>query len=141
MDEFNTSSDILSEDLSNFGLISEFIGRLPIITAVDELGKEDLLRILNEPKNALVKQYQKMFDIDGVELTFTPESLEAIADLAIERETGARGLRSILEDSLQNIMFEIPGRDDIEEIIVDEDVVIKKAEPEIVTSGDAKKFG
>ncbi|MFT4148318.1 MAG: ATP-dependent Clp protease ATP-binding subunit ClpX [Micrococcaceae bacterium] len=139
--QFNTSSDILSEDLSKFGLISEFIGRLPIITSVDELDKEDLLRILKEPKNSLVKQFQKMFDMDGVQLSFTPDALEAIADLAIERETGARGLRSILEDALQDIMFEIPSRDDIEEIIVNADVLLEKAEPQVISKGKTEKFG
>ncbi|WP_291279876.1 ATP-dependent Clp protease ATP-binding subunit ClpX [Galactobacter sp.] len=125
-------SDVQTEDLVKFGLIPEFIGRLPVITAVENLDREALISILTEPKNALVKQYQKMFMLDGVELEFRREALEAIADLAIERGTGARGLRSILEGSLEPVMFEVPSRDDLQRVVVTPEVVRDQAAPELV---------
>lgn len=123
---------VVPEDLLEFGLIPEFIGRLPILTALEKLTEEDLVRILTEPKNALVKQYTKLISLDGVQLEFQPASLKEMAKLAIERDTGARGLRSIIEDVMRDIMFEIPGRDDIEKVIITPETVTEKAEPEMV---------
>ncbi|MBM7796921.1 ATP-dependent Clp protease ATP-binding subunit ClpX [Pseudoglutamicibacter cumminsii] len=125
-------ADVQPEDLLKFGLIPEFIGRLPVITAVENLDRDALISILTEPKNALIKQYQKMFMFDGVHLTFEEGALGAIADLALERGTGARGLRSILEESLGSIMFDVPGRHDVEEVIVTEDVITDGKEPQLI---------
>ncbi|WIK84371.1 ATP-dependent Clp protease ATP-binding subunit ClpX [Pseudoglutamicibacter albus] len=125
-------ADVQPEDLLKFGLIPEFIGRLPVITAVENLDRDALISILTEPKNALIKQYQKMFMFDGVRLTFEEGALGAIADLALERGTGARGLRSILEESLGSIMFEVPGRHDVKEVIVTEDVITDGKEPQLI---------
>jgi ATP-dependent Clp protease ATP-binding subunit ClpX len=125
-------ADVQTEDLVKFGLIPEFIGRLPVITAVENLDRAALISILTEPKNALVKQYRKMFMLDGVELDIRQDALEAIADLAIERGTGARGLRSILEESLESVMFEVPSRDDLERVVVTPEVVLEHAAPELV---------
>lgn len=109
---------IIPEDLLKFGLIPEFIGRLPILTALEKLTEDDLVRILTEPKNALVKQYTKLVELDGVKLKFEAPALKEVARLAIERNTGARGLRSIIENTMRDIMFDIPGREDIEEVII-----------------------
>lgn len=128
---------VMPEDLLKFGLIPEFIGRLPIITALNELTDEDLKRILVEPKNALTKQYQKMFDLDGVALTFTPEALQAIAEKAIERGTGARGLRAIMEEVLLPVMFDLPTVEDAAEVIVDADSVTDGVAPQVVTAEPA----
>ncbi len=125
-------AQVLPEDLLKFGMIPEFIGRLPMVGAVNALDKEALVQILTEPKNALIKQYNKIFEFDDVELEITPEALEAIADLALARGTGARGLRAILEETLLDVMYEIPGRTDVAKIVIDEDCVGKKATPEIV---------
>jgi ATP-dependent Clp protease ATP-binding subunit ClpX len=125
-------ADVQTEDLVKFGLIPEFIGRLPVITAVENLDRAALISILTEPKNALVKQYRKMFMLDSVELDIRQDALEAIADLAIERGTGARGLRSILEESLESVMFEVPSRDDLERVVVTPEVVLEHAAPELV---------
>ena len=123
---------ILPQDLLKFGLIPEFIGRLPIVATLKDLDREALVKILVEPKNSLVKQYQKLFEIDGVELVFEREALEAIVDKAIERKTGARGLRSIIEDIMRDIMFEIPSNPNIEKCIITKETVINKKEPELV---------
>ncbi len=123
---------VLPEDLNSFGLIPEFVGRIPVITSVQELGEDDLVRILTEPKNALVKQYQRMFSFDNVKLTFEEAALHAIAQLAIERGTGARGLRSICESILQDTMYELPSTDDVAEVIVTENCVRADEEPEVV---------
>jgi ATP-dependent Clp protease ATP-binding subunit ClpX len=125
-------ADVQTEDLVKFGLIPEFIGRLPVITAVENLDRAALISILTEPKNALVKQYRKMFMLDSVELDIRQDALEAIADLAIERGTGARGLRSILEESLESVMFEVPSRDDLDRVVVTPEVVLEHAAPELV---------
>ena len=125
-------ADVMPEDLLKFGLIPEFIGRLPVITTVTQLDRSSLIKILTTPKNALVKQYQKMFTLDGVELEFDDEALDAIADLALERGTGARGLRAILEEVLQPVMFELPSREDIATVVITADVVGKKAEPTLI---------
>ncbi len=122
----------LPEDLLKFGLIPEFVGRLPVVGAVSNLKRESLIQILVEPKNALVKQYQRTFEIDGVELEVTSDGLEAIADLALLRGTGARGLRAILEEVLLDVMFELPSRRDIQRCVVDRDVVKKLAAPTLV---------
>ena len=106
--------DVMPEDLLKFGMIPEFIGRLPIMTSVESLDQKALMQILTEPKNALVKQYQKLFDLDEVELEFSYEALEVVADLAIKRGTGARGLRAIMEETLLAVMYEVPSRKDIE---------------------------
>ena len=125
--------DVMPEDLLKFGLIPEFIGRLPVITTVTQLDRPALMQILTTPKNALIKQYQKMFHLDGVELTFEPKALEAIADQALERGTGARGLRAIMEEVLLPVMFDLPSRDDVASVVITEDVVANKAEPTMVS--------
>ncbi len=124
--------EVMPEDLMKFGLIPEFIGRLPVITTVAPLDREALVQILVEPKNALVKQYRKMFEIDGVELEFTDDALEAIADQAIARGTGARGLRAIMEEVLLPVMFDVPSDDGIRQIVVNEEVVLHNVLPTIV---------
>ena len=124
--------DLQPEDLHKFGLIPEFIGRLPVIAAVGNLDREALMQILSEPKNALVKQYQRMFRYDGVELVFEQDALEAIADLALLRGTGARGLRSIMEEVLQPVMFDIPSRDDVDRVVVTKAVVDDNVAPTLV---------
>ncbi len=123
---------VLPEDLLKFGLIPEFIGRLPVICAVHNLDKDALVRILVEPKNALVKQYQKFFEFDGVDLVFAEDALDAIAEQAIRRSTGARGLRAILEEVLLNVMYEIPSRRDITQCVITSEVVLDKVNPTLV---------
>ncbi len=125
-------ADVLPEDLMKFGLIPEFIGRLPVITSVVNLDREALVRILTEPRNALTKQYCRMFEIDGVELEFTADALEAIAEQAIRRGTGARGLRAILEEVLLPVMFDVPSDDGIARVVVNRDVVLNNVNPTIV---------
>ncbi|MBS5927923.1 MAG: ATP-dependent Clp protease ATP-binding subunit ClpX, partial [Clostridium sp.] len=119
------------EDLLKFGLIPEFVGRLPLVVTLQSLDKEALVNILSKPKNALVKQYMKLFEIDNVELEFTDKALEAIAEKAIERKTGARGLRSIIEDVMTEIMFEIPSDERINKVVITEPTINKKERPEI----------
>ena len=132
IDRTEIFKELLQQDLLKFGLIPEFIGRLPIIATLQDLDKEALLKILVEPKNSLIKQYQKLFEIDGVELVFEQEALDAIVDKAIEIKTGARGLRSIIEDIMRDIMFDIPSNPKIEKCIVTKKTVLEKAEPEVV---------
>lgn len=122
-------SEAEPNDLIKFGLIPEFIGRIPVMTALQELTEDDLVRILKEPKNALVKQYQKLFDIDGVKLTFTPNALRAIAKKAVERKTGARGLRNVLESVMLDIMYKLPGLTGVKECVINKAVVEKGIEP------------
>ncbi len=129
---YEVFQELLPQDLLKFGLIPEFIGRLPIIATLKELDKEALIKILVEPKNALVKQYQKLFQIDGVELVFNKEALEAIVDKAIERKTGARGLRSIIEEIMRDIMYEIPSNPHIEKCTITKETVLNNAGPEVV---------
>jgi ATP-dependent Clp protease ATP-binding subunit ClpX len=117
------------EDLIKFGLIPEFLGRLPVIATLDELSAESLVRILTEPKNALIKQYKKLFEIEGVSLRLTDSALSAIADEALKRKSGARGLRAILESCMLDIMYEIPSKQDVKECVIGEEVVLKKEEP------------
>lgn len=128
----NIFSNVQSEDLRKFGLIPEFIGRLPVIASVTQLDRPALIQILTEPKNALVRQYQRMFELDGFELDFDKAALEAIADEAVLRETGARGLRAIMEEILGPVMFEIPGSKAQGTVKITKDVVLKKSEPKIV---------
>jgi ATP-dependent Clp protease ATP-binding subunit ClpX len=125
-------SDVMPEDLMKFGLIPEFVGRLPVITTVTPLDREALVRILTEPRNALVKQYMRMFEIDNVELEFTPEAIEAVADQALLRGTGARGLRAIMEEVLLPVMFDVPSEDDIARVVVTREVVLDNVNPTIV---------
>ena len=132
MDRSAILSDVLPEDLIKFGLIPEFIGRLPVVAAVEHLDKDALVQILTEPRNALSRQYARMFEMDGVELDFTPDALDAIADQAITRGTGARGLRAILEEVLLNTMFDIPSRDDIGRVEITREVVEERVNPTLV---------
>lgn len=126
--------EVISEDIQKFGLIPEFIGRLPVVTALDELSEEDLVHILTEPKNALVKQYQALLSYDGVELEFSKEALEAIANKAIERKTGARGLRSIIEETMMDVMFEVPSQEDVTKVIITKEAVEGKEKPLLETA-------
>ncbi|MDO5649955.1 MAG: ATP-dependent Clp protease ATP-binding subunit ClpX [Gallicola sp.] len=123
--------EVQPEDLIKFGLIPEFVGRIPVIVSLEELDENSLVRILLEPKNAIVKQYQELFRMDDVKLEFTEEALQAIAKRAYERKTGARGLRSIIENILMDIMFEIPSRDDVEAVTITEESVTKGSEPKL----------
>ncbi len=128
--------EAMPEDLMKFGLIPEFIGRLPVITTVSPLDTEALVTILTEPRNALVKQYQKMFSIDGVELEFEPEAIAAMAEQAMSRGTGARGLRAIMEEVLLPVMFDVPSDDEITKVVITPDVVLKNVLPTIVRRDD-----
>ena len=131
-DDMNLFSEVLPEDLHKFGLIPEFIGRLPVVTTVTPLDQDALMQILTVPKNALVRQYQRMFELDGVELDFEPSALEAIADLAVLRKTGARGLRAIMEEVLGPIMFEVPSSSEVARVVVTREAVLENAAPTIV---------
>jgi ATP-dependent Clp protease ATP-binding subunit ClpX len=128
-------AQVLPEDLLEYGLIPEFIGRLPVISNVHQLRKEDLVSILVEPRNALVGQFQKFFGYDGVDLIFAKEALDAIAEKAIQRDTGARGLRSIIEAALMNTMFELPSRRDVVKCVVTKEVIERCLDPTLVTTG------
>ena len=130
--------DLEPEDLLKFGLIPEFVGRLPVLATLEDLDEEALVTILTQPKNALVKQYQRLFELEDTALSFTDEALKAIAKRAIERKTGARGLRSILEDILLNTMFDLPGQDEVQEVVVNEEAVTAEAAPLMIYS-DTKK--
>ena len=133
-------SEVMPEDLLKFGLIPEFVGRLPVIATVDKLNREALVQILTEPRNALVKQYQKLFDLDGVELEFTQDAIEAVADLAMVRGTGARGLRAIIEEVLLHVMYDVPSREDIAKVVVNAEVVNDNVNPTLVPrEPEAKK--
>ena len=127
------------QDLVKFGLIPEFVGRVPISVTLRGLDREALIRILKEPKNALIKQYKKLFDMDNVELTFEDDAVEAIADKAFERKTGARGLRSIMESVLMDIMYRIPSDESIEECIITKAVVDEECEPVVIHKGEGRK--
>jgi ATP-dependent Clp protease ATP-binding subunit ClpX len=126
-------TDVMPEDLLNFGLIPEFIGRLPVISAVHQLQREDLVQIMTEPKNALAKQYQRFFNYDGIELVFTEDALWEISDHALARETGARGLRSIIENALLDVMFELPSRKDVTKCVITRETIAKGLKPTLVT--------
>ncbi|MFD5783989.1 ATP-dependent Clp protease ATP-binding subunit ClpX [Streptomyces sp. NPDC126933] len=125
-------AEVMPEDLLKFGLIPEFVGRLPVVSAVQPLDRTALVRILTEPRNALVKQYQKLFEIDGVELEFTEDAIGAIAEQALLRRTGARAARTILEEVLLNVMYEVPSRDDVARVVVDRDTVLDNVNPTLV---------
>ena len=122
----------MPEDLLKFGMIPEFIGRLPVLTSVENLDKPALMQILTEPKNALVKQYQKLFDLDDVELEFTADALDAIAELAMARGTGARGLRAIMESVLLGVMYEVPSHTDIGKVVIEKDCITSAAPATLV---------
>ncbi|MGE5676623.1 MAG: ATP-dependent protease ATP-binding subunit ClpX [Pseudomonadota bacterium] len=133
---------IMPEDLLKFGLIPEFVGRIPIIVTLNPLDRKALVQILTEPKNALVKQYQKLFELDNVDLEFQAEAIDEIAQKALDRKTGARGLRAIFEETMLNVMYEIPSRDDIDKCIVTKEAIIEHKEPEIIyLEPGAKKTG
>ena len=134
INKYEIFQEMLPQDLLKYGLIPEFIGRLPIIATLKDLDKEALIKIATEPKNALVKQYQKLLEMDDVELEFNQDALEAIVDKAIERKTGARGLRSIIEEIMRDIMFEIPSKPNISKCIITKETVLDKKEPETVIS-------
>ena len=140
LDTTSWMSDVIPQDLVKFGLIPELVGRLPVITALNGLDENALVRILKEPKDSLVKQYQKLFELDGVELIFTDEALSKIAQKAIERHTGARGLRSIMEDILKKLMYEVPSDETIVKITITADVVTKKSEPEFERAENKKSI-
>lgn len=133
IDEAEMFKKTMPQDLVKFGLIPEFIGRVPVTVALDKLKKEDLVRILKEPKNAIVKQYQKLLELDGVELEFEDEALEAIAQRSFERKTGARGLRAVVEDVMMDVMYEVPSDDDIIGCTITKDSVENNAKPELKT--------
>jgi len=124
---------VLPEDLMEYGLIPEFIGRLPVVAAIHQLSREDLITILTEPKNALTRQFQRFFEFDDIDLVFADDSLGAIADRALERETGARGLRSILEETLLDVQFELPSRRDVRKCVVTRETIEQKRKPTLVT--------
>jgi ATP-dependent Clp protease ATP-binding subunit ClpX len=124
---------VLPEDLVDYGLIPEFIGRLPVASVIHQLTRDDLVTILTEPRNALVKQFQRFFQFDGIELVFADDSLQAIADRILERETGARGLRSILEETLLDVQFELPSRRDVKKCVVTKETIEKGLKPTLVT--------
>ena len=130
---------ILPEDLLKYGMIPEFVGRVPIVVTLTQLDKEALINILTEPKNALVKQYKRLFEMDDVELEFEKDALDAISDEALKRKTGARGLRAIMEELMLDVMYDIPSRDDIAKCIVTRDTVLKKQKPDIVIGESLKK--
>jgi ATP-dependent Clp protease ATP-binding subunit ClpX len=125
-------ADVMPEDLLKFGMIPEFVGRLPVITSVHNLDREALIQILTEPRNALVKQYKRLFELDGVDLEFTPDALEAVADQANLRGTGARGLRAILEEVLMSVMYEVPSRKDVERVVITREAVLENVNPTLV---------
>ena len=145
--DIDTSTDSLisalrgvePEDMLRFGLIPELVGRLPVLTTLDPLDDDALVRILQEPKNALVKQYAKMFDLEGIRLTFDPEAIAAIARKALERGTGARGLRAVLEDVMRDVMYDIPSRDDVREVVVTRESVNETVPPLLVLHPETKK--
>lgn len=130
--------DVTAHDIVKFGLIPELVGRLPVIVSLENLDADALVRILSEPKNSLTKQYTKLFEMDGVTLSIEPEALRAVANLAIERNTGARGLRAILEETMTAIMFEIPSRDDVAEVIITPECVTSKAQPKLILKEQAE---
>ena len=135
-DKYKVFEQLLPQDLLKFGLIPEFVGRLPIIATLRELDRNALIDIVTKPKNALVKQYQKLFKLDNVELEFEPKALDKIVDKAIERKTGARGLRSIIEEIMRDIMFEIPSNPKIERCIITEETVENGEAPKIIINNN-----
>jgi ATP-dependent Clp protease ATP-binding subunit ClpX len=132
LDAADIFSDVMPEDLLKFGMIPEFVGRVPVITNVRALDRDALIRILTEPRNALVKQYRRLFELDSVELEFTDDALEAVADQAILRQTGARGLRAIMEEVLLSVMYEVPSRNDVARVVINREVVLENVNPTLV---------
>jgi ATP-dependent Clp protease ATP-binding subunit ClpX len=128
------------DDLIQFGLIPELVGRMPIIAALEELSRETMLRVLTEPRNAITKQYHKLFEMDGITIKFAPEALEAVVDRAVERKTGARGLRAVMENVLLPFMYSLPGRGDVQECLITRDVVERGVEPILVLKKSKKKL-
>ena len=139
MDSADVFADVMPEDLLKFGMIPEFIGRLPVITSVRSLDREALICILTEPRNALTKQFARLFELDGVDLEFTDDALEAIADQAILRGTGARGLRAIMEEVLLSVMYEVPSRDDVARVVITREAVLENVNPTIVRRETPKR--
>src|SRR5271169_1234672 len=131
--------EVMPEDLLKFGMIPEFVGRLPVITSVHNLDREALIQILTEPRNALVMQYRRLFELDGVDLEFTPEALEAVADQANLRGTGARGLRAIMEEVLLSVMYEVPSRKDVERVVITREAVLENVNPTLVPRDVARR--
>lgn len=131
--------EVMPEDLLKFGMIPEFIGRLPVITNVEPLDREALVRILTEPKNALVRQYRRLFELDNVELEFETEAIEAVADQAIRRGTGARGLRAIMEEVLLSVMYDVPGREDVAKVVITKETVLERVNPTIVPNAPKRE--
>ena len=132
IDTTDQFADVMPEDLIKYGLIPEFIGRLPVVASVTNLDRDSLVKILSEPKNALVKQYTRLFEMDGVELEFTDDALEAIAEQAIHRGTGARGLRAIMEEVLLSVMYEVPSREDVARVVITRETVLDHVYPTLV---------
>jgi ATP-dependent Clp protease ATP-binding subunit ClpX len=132
LDAADIFGDVMPEDLLKFGMIPEFVGRVPVITNVRALDRDALIRILTEPRNALVKQYRRLFELDSVELEFTDDALEAVADQAILRQTGARGLRAIMEEVLLSVMYEVPSRNDVARVVINREVVLENVNPTLV---------
>ena len=135
----DTFGEVMPEDLLKFGMIPEFVGRLPVITSVHNLDREALIRILTVPRNAFVKQYKRLFELDGVDLEFTPDAIEAIADQALLRGTGARGLRAIMEEVLLSVMFEVPSRKDVERVVITREVVLENVNPTLVPRDTSRR--
>jgi ATP-dependent Clp protease ATP-binding subunit ClpX len=131
--------EVMPEDLLKFGMIPEFVGRVPVLTSVHNLDRDALMQILTEPRNALVKQYHRLFELDNVDLEFTDDALEAIADQAILRGTGARGLRAIMEEVLLSVMYEVPSREDVERVLITREVVLEHVNPTLVPRDLATK--
>ena len=131
--------DVEPEDLISYGLIPEFVGRLPILATLEELDEDQLIMILTEPKNALVKQYKRLFDMEGCEVEFREDSLRAVARKAMERKTGARGLRSIVENALLDTMYDLPSTEGVTKIVVDESVIKGESEPLAIYEGEQKR--
>ena len=132
-------ADVEPADLVRFGLIPEFVGRLPVIATLDELDEAALVKILTEPKNAVTKQFRKLFEMEGAELEFRPEALQAIARKALKRKTGARGLRTILEQVLLDTMYELPSLDHVSKVVVDDAVIEGQAEPYLIYRGNLQQ--
>ena len=131
--EESVLTKLIPDDLLKYGLIPEFVGRLPVAVGLDSLDKDALIRILTEPKNAIIKQYQKILQLDRVELVFTHDALDAAAEGALKQRTGARGLRSIIEDVLLDVMYEIPSRADVKKVIINGDVISQRNKPLLIT--------
>jgi len=139
LDTADSFGEVMPEDLLKYGMIPEFVGRLPVITSVRNLDRDALVRILTEPRNALVKQYRRLFELDSVELEFTDDAMEAVADQAILRATGARGLRAIMEEVLLSVMYEVPSRKDVARVVVTRDVVLDNVNPTLVPRESERK--